>query len=88
MNGTSKDRAKRMEKRAENRAKRQISRSYVFQGTLGPCPSLHTLGVRAATHACDGLGQIVDIDTEQLLVHRLQPNAHVSHNLDMALASA
>ena len=69
-NGSGKDRVKRMENRAENRAIRQISRDFVFRGTLGPCPDLLTPGVQARTHACDGLGEIVDIDTEPLDVHR------------------
>ena len=86
-NGSGKDRVKRMENRAENRAIRQISRDFVFRGTLGPCPDLLTPGVQARTHACDGLGEIVDIDTEPLDVQLSSQSAHVCQNLDIALAA-
>ena len=56
-NGSGKDRVKRMENRAENRAIRQISRDFVFRGTLGPCPDLLTPGVQLGRTRATGWGR-------------------------------
>eukprot|EP00326_Haptolina_ericina_P011371 CAMPEP_0181203824 /NCGR_PEP_ID=MMETSP1096-20121128/19600_1 /TAXON_ID=156174 ORGANISM="Chrysochromulina ericina, Strain CCMP281" /NCGR_SAMPLE_ID=MMETSP1096 /ASSEMBLY_ACC=CAM_ASM_000453 /LENGTH=331 /DNA_ID=CAMNT_0023294467 /DNA_START=298 /DNA_END=1292 /DNA_ORIENTATION=+ len=88
MNDTSNDRIKRMEKRAEERAQRQIRPGPLrFKVCLPRACLVFRICGRVAMHACDRLCQIEYTEPEQLWLERSAKTARVSRNLDMTRAS-